>query len=180
MTKRIVCILLSMLICMLMIGCNKNANTSNTEVTTMEQMTMEDAGQIVVNGHNITNGQYYRYKYSGKQSEIPLLAVFEELGAKVKWVNQNKVKITYDGKVMNIDTTKDHFNIFAPPGTYNAVREVRGKELVVDIFSVKGVIASMTGATVRFDDNTQTVYIENKTQGTVSVKTGPGNTGDGS
>lgn len=118
------------------------------------------SARIIVNGKDITNGAYYRYNYRRRRCEIPLLAVLQELGAEVKWKSATKVTVKYNNETVKFDTEELDFGIISPPGTTNAIRKVRGKELIFDNANAANVIKALTGATVTLDNDTYTVYIE--------------------
>lgn len=176
--KKYIYVILVSFLCVILISCNNSSYVTNK--TQKDGQKKEDGAVIIVNGKDITNGQYYRYKYANNQTEIPILSVMSELGGKVKWINQNKVKITYQNNKIIYNTRETHFNIFAPPGTTNMTRIVQQNELIVDYASIKGVLKEVFGATITFNDDRKAVIISNENTGDEMQGNTGWNTGDGS
>lgn len=122
----------------------------------------DDAARIVVNGTDITNNQYFRYKYHETQTEIPLLAVLAELGADLMISTDNKeVLVRYKDfeKVLYLDANS--FGILVVPGTRNWVAEIRNSVLIVDTSVSRYMLPNYFNAQITFDDESKTIFIDN-------------------
>lgn len=63
--------------------------------------------KLIVNGKDITSGNYVKLNYEYHYAELPLTLVMKALGAKVEWQSNTTAMITFGGKDYILDTTKD-------------------------------------------------------------------------
>ena len=121
---------------------------------------MKSDCQLIVRGNNITAGHYVSINYEERYAELPLVAVMEELGAKVKCQDETTVKISYKCKDYILDKTRgtltevgDTHNIFLipPGGNHGVYYRVVDNEFIIDSDSAKLLINNRMGAKLRIN-----------------------------
>ncbi len=161
-------------------NCNESS-TSTTQKTTeyIGDDNVSDNCTLIINGKDITNGNYVRINHAKHYAEIPFTTVIQELGAKVEWKDDSKAVVKYDGRKYILNTNegtlvekwdKHKLNQIMPAGgqQHKVVCKVVDNELIVDSNSSRYFIFVVMGANMKVDYNKNAVNIESN------------NTGDGS
>ncbi len=176
---------ISILICIILLSFVSCSNTtsvksptnavpaSSTNQTTLDTGDDEviDNCTLIVNGKDITKGNYARINHTKHYSEIPFTAVIQELGAKVEWENDTKATITFDENKYLLDITEGtlvkkwdshKLNLITPaPGqNHERVSKVVGNELIVDDSSSLYFFFVIMRATVKVDYDKNIINIE--------------------
>ena len=63
--------------------------------------------ELIVNGKNITDGNYIRMDYACTSAQVPLVAILSELGASVEMVRNSKLVVEYNGVTQTYDIHRD-------------------------------------------------------------------------
>ena len=136
-------------------GCSdekvKRTHELGEEISKMNNCT------LLVNGKDITHKTYVRMDKETGVTEVPLLAMLSELGAKYYWQNEHVVVITYEEEKYIMDITEDEFGIYLGGPLDGVVRKMVGNEIVMDSPSVAAVVYPLTGMCV--DPNYETGVI---------------------
>ena len=139
----------------LLAGCSdekvKRTHDLGEEISKMNNCT------LLVNGKDITHKTYVRMDKETGVTEVPLLAILSELGAKYYWRNEHVVVITYEEETYEMDITEDEFGIYLGGPLDGVVRKMVGNEIVMDRASVAVVVNQLTGMCV--DPNYETGVI---------------------
>lgn len=101
----------------------------------------ENAVRLIVNGKDITEGNYVSIDDEYGTAEVPVTAIMEELGAEVTWQSDTKVVIMHNGREIVIDMNEEMYGLPFPPGARNCERKKVGDDII-------------------FDDNSAIVYME--------------------
>lgn len=175
MLRKIIVLLLIGMFLFLLAGCLYNKSspvTTNKESvhgstqTTNNILSNEEENKVsnctlLVNGKDITSGNYVKINYQHQNTELPLLAILEELGADIQWKDANTVMIKYKETTFDIDTANEDFGLPIPPGTTKAIRQIVNNEILIDGTSVQGLLNIM-GAKIEIDYNSSVVSISQK------------------
>lgn len=92
---------------------------------------VENNCKLIVNGKDITEGNYVKIDYENQQAEIPVLAICRELGADIKWIGKIAI-ISYNDKMQIVDTTVSDFGLLILPGSSKAVRKMSGGDAIIE------------------------------------------------
>ncbi len=144
-------------------------STYSTTISIGDDKLMENF-TLIVNGKDITKGNYVHINHTEHYAEIPFIAVIQELGAKVEWRDNIKAEITYNKKKYILDISngtlvekwdKHQFNNITPaPGqTHKSIRRATTDELIVDSSSAKWFIVVKMGAKINIDCDNNIVTI---------------------
>mgnify|MGYP003291202706 CR=1 FL=1 len=121
----------------------------------------ENNCKLIVNGNDITDQVYVMMDDDAKEVEVPYLAIIRELGAKTRWINQNLVMVSYEGRYEIIDSSDPYFGDEIPPGggSYNVVRKRINDDLIFDLTSIQYGIRRTFGASITVDYNEKVIRI---------------------
>ena len=173
MNKSIVNLLIIGVLLVSLIACSDSSNNSiernslvpteaySSIIRTQEPVKDDEMNCILlIDGKDITKGNYVKINHDVWNAELPLLAILNELGAEVSWVCENVVKIKFVDKTLEIDVAEVNFGISLPPGTKNGIRKFIDKEVILDDSSARVVLSHFAGASVRVDFDKSIIYIE--------------------
>ncbi|MBQ7005444.1 MAG: hypothetical protein IJN68_03335 [Clostridia bacterium] len=116
---------------------------------------------LIVNGKDISDSTYVRINYEAENAELPVLAVFKELGADVKSVGK-MVVIKYNNDYRWFDTTQRDFGLPILPGTIGGTRLLTVDDLIIDTDSFRYYLAKgFGGIEVNVDYENGIITIDN-------------------
>ena len=172
--KLCVCLLLIILSC-LFISCSNNAAQNNTAANIMQTAPLSQGTfsvstprsncMLIVNGKDITNGNYVRI--DKEQTALPFTAIMEALGSRVTWLNQTTAIIIFRNKSYILNTSdctlvetggKTNF-LSAPPGGIRHYK-MEGNEFILDYCTMAGAFQLMKAEVeikIDYDDNIITI-----------------------
>ena len=137
----------------------KATTNLTTALTTSRENTQPPNGWwLIVNGKDITEGNYVGFNTEHQVAENPLIAIMEELGVEVKRTGKT-FTFTYNEKQHVIDTREGALGIPVLPGSTYSCRQRVLKDIVVD-HPTMSVILRWVDATLRVDYDEKTVTIE--------------------
>ena len=123
----------------------------------------ENAVRLIVNGKDITAGQYVTVDADKQEVAVPITAILSELGCQVEWTDAKIVKVTYNGrKIVTFDLNDRDFGTPLPPGSNYCVRKVVGNEIVVDEVTAEANFLNGLGYFIRVDYSSNTVSVIQK------------------
>ena len=169
MLTKTIAVILSLLTTLMIAGCTQEVPVKETEpsqisetLATEEESAQICRGKLVVNGRDITEDHEIKIYQPNGNAHIPLLAVAEALGARTHWRDAKVAVIEVDGGVYEIDTAEEWFGILIPPGAENAIREVADSEMIIDIYSLRGLLKNLLHAEISIDYSEAVIYIDTK------------------
>ena len=136
----------TILVLLFFAGCageTKLHNESSSETTL--------PAKLIVNGKDITEGNYVYINVEKEQAEVPLLAIVKELGAEVVWIDENIVEISYEDKSFQIDKRDKDFGYEIPPGGGRKVRKAVEHDLIFDDQSIMPILRELTNSYISVD-----------------------------
>lgn len=115
--------------------------------------------RLIVNGEDITEGRYVKIDEENQTFQIPIIAVYEALGAKIKRIG-NLVIISYNGGVATIDLSQRSFGLLVPPGTVGGIRVVSAEDAIMESDSFGYYfVRTMKGVEYNVDYDSKVIYI---------------------
>lgn len=142
---------------------SESVEDTTTLLPTEENISMNNCS-LFVEGKELSHLHYVRINHQDNNTEIPIIAVLEQLGASVLWKDKNEVTIEYNGNCTTIDTLEDDFGIPIPPGTTGAVRQIVNNEIIFDGWSVRGLLRNLMGAEIIVDYDSSIINITRTTE----------------
>jgi hypothetical protein len=113
--------------------------------------------RLIVNGQDITEGNYVRINHAYCNAEIPVIIIFQELGYDVEVNTDGEVII--DNDYVLLKTKEQDFGIAIYDTEPSAVRKVLDGEFVVDVFSVIGWWYRVFNIDIEIDFSANAVYV---------------------
>ena len=107
--------------------------------------------KLIVNGKDITEGNYVYINVEKEQAEVPLLAIVKELGAEVEWIDENIVEISYEDKSKQIDKNDKFLGIMIAPGGKPAVRKQIDNDFVYNSGAIFSLLRAWFNADITVD-----------------------------
>jgi len=117
--------------------------------------------RLIVNGKDITQGNYVRIDRAARHAEIPIIAILKELGYDVEIEydqNMDSYAVIIDEFVF-IDTQYQDFSIHIGYGDTDYVRSIIDDQIIVDSDSVFTQLYWSYNAEIEIDYTTNTVYV---------------------
>ena len=112
-------------------------------------------GTLIVNGIDITEGNYVKVNEGHNNSKLPLTAILTALDIDWKWESDTLLRIDLKGEDMVLDLDHPQFDWTVPPGTLGGVRWVIDGEVIVDGTSLKLLLRNLDIImTTDYDTNT--------------------------
>ncbi|MBQ6839230.1 MAG: hypothetical protein IJO45_00880 [Oscillospiraceae bacterium] len=126
--------------------------------------------RLIVNGTDITDGNYVRIDYANKSAELPVIAIAKELDANILWLpckpypikESCVVKISFMEGCLELDTSKTDFRFSTNVESPAAVRKIIGNEIVMDSGSLQGLFFHGFKTNIRIDFDAAIVYIDTR------------------
>lgn len=119
-------------------------------------------GRLIVNGVDITEGNYVRIHHKYQNAEIPLLAIFRALGHNA-YLQYNESRDRYeaviDGEV-HYSTATENFGIPFDIGGKGCIRKIENYDLIVDAKCVISELYWGWEADLTVDYDTSTIYVD--------------------
>lgn len=115
--------------------------------------------KLVVNGKDITAGNYVKINEGYSNASIPLTAVLTELGIDWKWETDKILRIGSGEYVRRLDLTDPTFGWLIPPGTLGSVREVMDGEVIIDEQALNIYFFRAQNISISTDYETNTIRI---------------------
>ena len=160
MLNKIICLVLcGACVFFLFLGCSQDDSIQSISNNAGAINEMNNC-KLYVKGREITSKSYVWISHQNRNSELPLLAILNELGADISWENEHIVSIKIEETIVNIDTEMDDFGITVPPGTTSAVRKIVNGEIIMDGDSVNVLLKHIAGINVVVDYETSVIIIE--------------------
>lgn len=162
-----------------LIGCDVDINV--TDVNNDDRININDAtymqrvlaglvdetvkykGTLIVNGTNVTAGEYIRF--NEYDIDLPLLLISESLGCDVEWMDEETVNIVNNDKKYILTTA--NFTLKEEGGSHDFLTpapdstrrcEVLGKEVMIDRINIEAFLCEL-GASLKIDYKERIVYI---------------------
>jgi len=139
-----------------------------SELQYTEEQLAEVNCRLIVNGTDITEGNYVRINHEQKNTELPILAISRALGAEINWLPCEPypikecciVEISYGIGCLYLDTSKPGFQFLVPEDTPAQVRKLMGKEIIMDGNSIEGPLHHGFGIEILVDYENSIIYID--------------------
>ena len=170
--KKVVALILLLICFASLVSCDKKEPENQTRVQRGEpslnlseentQPQYSEDVRLVVNGKDITEGNYVRIDRTARYAEIPIAVILEELGYDVL-VEYDQDKDSYaviTDEFVFVDTQYEDFGIRIGNGVRNYVRSIIDGQIIVDSNSVFTQMYWMYNAEIEVDYTTNTVYID--------------------
>ena len=119
--------------------------------------------RLIVNGKDITAGNYVKINKEYRSSHIPLTAVLTELDIPWEWESDTILRIGSGEYEKRLDLTLPGFGWFPPPGSQNSIREVIDGEVIMDTTTLMWELFRPQNISIEEDYDTNTIRIERKT-----------------
>lgn len=123
--------------------------------------------RLIVNGKDITEGNYVYIDFETKSVEVPVLAIIRELGYNTELHHDPKTDVyeatASDGKAALLTTATDNFGIGPNKGEATCVREFRNDEFIFDLDCIDAILYWRFHAAVSVDYENATVEINSHT-----------------
>lgn len=133
--------------------------SSTIESDESEEQTMYELCTLIVNGKDITVGNYVAMD-SYSQFHLPLLAISRELGVDVEWINDSEVVLSNGSKGLSIDIEELNFGITPPNPPYDIgvyIREIVNDDIIMDPVSINWILSELVDFTLYLDSVTPMV-----------------------
>lgn len=170
--KKVVALILLLICFASLVSCDKKEPENQTRVQRGEpslnlseentQPQYSEDVRLVVNGKDITEGNYVRIDRTARYAEIPITVIFEELGFDVQ-IEYDQEKDSYavsiDGDVF-VDTQYDDYGIYIDYGARSYVRSIIDDQIIVDSNSVFTQLYWSYNADIEIDYTANIVYID--------------------
>lgn len=138
-------------------GMHRYENGSCANCQTKE--TFAQDAKLIVNGKDITVGNYAKILVPEGGAWVPLTATLTELGIPWEWESDTVLRFGSGDSVQIIDLTLPAYNFPIRPGALDAVRKVVGDEIIVDIASLSDNLLRSRGISFMVEHDTRTIYI---------------------
>lgn len=135
-------------------------STCQIEDTVLDKENDMSKCRLFIYGKEIDAENLARINYEEGNTEIPLLLIIREIGGQVHWNDNGVVTIEINKQKLELDVTKDDFNILIPPGTTGAVRKIVEDEIVIDGDSVRHFFRKTVGVDICVDKTAEIIYID--------------------
>lgn len=124
--------------------------------------------RLIVNGVDITEGNYVYINHEEKNAELPVTAIVKALGGSVQWYpcepypikDRCIVALTLNGSTKTYDTSKSDFGIGYLEGVSGLTRKVLGSEIVIDRETIYTSFYHLFNTTIVIDFDQSTVYVD--------------------
>ena len=115
--------------------------------------------RLVVNGKDITDNRYVKMDEAKQQIYIPVIAVYEAMGADIKKIG-SLVFISYNNGVVILDMSQFDFGVSLMPGTVAGMRKISAGDAIVesDTFNYY-FIRNLKGAEYEVDYEDRIIYV---------------------
>ena len=165
------CALVLIVICFFSVaGCHKDNREIHSHIKEETQPTEtialipvpQDQCRLIVNGKDITQSAYISIDYSVYTAEIPVLAIFRELGydAQMQYVEETDSYIALiDQKTILLDTQYDDYGLPAWRST-KYVRRMQDGDFIVDSRSLVNSVYWQYNIDINVDYHSGIVYID--------------------
>lgn len=120
-------------------------------------------GRLIVNGVDITDGNYVRINHRTKKAELPMLAIARALGydAKMQYNAELDIYESVIGDQVGFFSTKyEDYNCPFPVGEHGCVRKIENNDFIIDSESVFSSTYWFWQAEIKIDYDTSTVYVD--------------------
>lgn len=178
-------VLLAVVICLLFLACCGNKEPENqprvqrgepslyiqsediaeeTESSVPENSVsaLPEECRLIVNGKDITKGNYVRINHAAKHAELPVTAILKELGynAEMKYIQDtDSYVVIIDEETEFLDTQYEYYGFPPGFGDTDYVRRIVDNEIIVDSNSIFTIMYWAYYAEIEIDYSTNTVYI---------------------
>ena len=158
--NRVMKLLSAMFVLLILMGCveKTKSNEKSSSKTTLP-------AKLVVNGKDITEGNYVYINVEKEQAEVPLLAIVKELGAEVVWIDENIVEISYEDKSFQIDKNDKYLGFMIAPGGKPAVRKQIDNDFVYNSGAILSLLRTWFNADITVDYKKMIVEVYCITEG---------------
>lgn len=119
--------------------------------------------RLIVNGKDITAGNYVKINEDYNNASIPLTAVLTELGIPWEWESDTILRIGSGEYEERLDLTQPTFDWLIPPGTLGSIREIVDGEVIIDAQALYIYFFRAQNISIERDYDTHTIRIERKT-----------------
>lgn len=156
-------------LCLLSLACCNREETGHQErvqrgdvnVNTTDDAELAEA-KLIVNGNDISEGNYVRIDYGAKNAHLPLTAVLKALGydAELKYDEiTDSYAVIIDDDTEFLNTQQEDFGFPMDAGDTDSVRRIVDDEIIIDSDAIFTVMYWGYFAEIEIDYSTNTVYI---------------------
>jgi hypothetical protein len=165
-------------LCFILVGCldnHKSVDLSNnsavSQATESTEPDIDTDYKLIVNGKDITEGNYVHVYNRNKRAAIPISAVLREVGVSVNWANDTIVTFEYGVYRDIMDTSLPCLGFKRPPGGYSGFTvDVINGEIIMDVVTGKYLLLQM-GLQCYVDADKRIVEIVRETEPSIEYHT---------
>ena len=118
--------------------------------------------RLIVNGKDITAGNYVKINEGYNNASIPLTAVLTELGIPWEWESDTILRIGSGEYEARLDLTQPTFGWLILPGALGSMREIVDGEVIIDAQALYIYFFRAQNISIERDYETNTIRIERK------------------
>lgn len=119
--------------------------------------------QLIVNGVDITEGNYVRINHTAKNTELPILAILRELGYDAQMVyddSRKSYRSKIDGDLGRFITEYEDYGVPFAIGERGCVRKIENNDFIIDGNCINSILYWGYGTDVTVDFDTSTIYVD--------------------
>lgn len=120
-------------------------------------------GRLIVNGADITEGNYVRIHHGDQNAELPILAILRALGydAQMQYNNvENIYESNIDNHIGHFSTQNEDFGVHFASGEKGCVRKIENNDFIIDRNCIFTIMYWVYEARITVDYDTSTVYVD--------------------
>ena len=118
--------------------------------------------RLIVNGKDITAGNYVKINEGYNNASIPLTAVLTELGIPWEWESDTILRLGSGEYEERLDLTQPTFGWLILPGALGSMREIVDGEVIIDAQALYIYFFRAQNISIEQDYETNTIRIERK------------------
>ena len=170
--KQTIAFLLTISLLLFLASCNKEKLENHERVQRGEpslyinseetEPSISEKARLIVNGKDITEGNYVRINHTAKYAELPIAVVLKELGYEVEVKhdqNTDSYAVIIDDNTKFLDTQYEDYGFPIGYGDTDYVRRIVDDEIIVDSDAIFTVMYWGYFAEIEINYNTNTVYV---------------------
>lgn len=147
----------------------KEVYVDSIELPVDEELLKNTNAQLIVNGNDITEGNYAYIDYEKENTVLPVTTVLKALGAKIEWyplgehagIGRSRVYFYLNGKGIYFDTFSK--GVTLDTGQTDVVRMKVGNELYLDVDSIETMLYQGLGVIIDVDYENGIINVKSMT-----------------